>query len=421
MEQEEEDKDEFFDAESSFHETDNILKQKSLDSDKLKLLDLKNSHHVSSKIYQTSLHNRSRDPMTPVKAITMNFKYQSKKKIPLYDSIRLLQDIDLLDKQEFSQWILKFSPDSNYLSVSGTGKEIYIYNLTKKSILFMSPSPERILHGHESAVTSLSWSRDCKLISSANDGSVFMWEPTSEEHFKSYPHPEGVSSCKFFRSNPKYFVTVCKDKLMRVYDKDNPKPLGFYQLPMVSHCIDFNIDCNYLAVGLGKGEISLYVVKENFNLHYYNTIICRNRRGMFSNGRRVTGLSFITQDWLLVSTHDSRIRIIKYKEGVMIYKFKGHRNLTGGISADFYFDRNCVLSGSEDGRIYLWFLDKDIERNSKFESFEVRNRRSTEYSVFAPFKIEDEVRYRFSDGEISHVIFTIGAKDTLKIFLILSK
>ncbi|OMJ72675.1 hypothetical protein SteCoe_28808 [Stentor coeruleus] len=417
----EEEEEEFFDAESSFHECNTIENQKSLESGELKILELKNSHHVSSKVYQTSLFNRSREPMTPVKAITMNFKYQSKKKAPLYDSIRFLQDIDLIEKQEFSQWILKFSPDSNYLSISGTGREIYIYNLNKKSILFMSPSPEKILHGHQGGVTSLSWSRDCKLLSSAMDGSVFMWDPTKEEYLKHFPHPESVTSCKFFRFDSNHFVTVCKDKLMRVYDKENPKPLGFYQLSMNSNCIDFDMDSNYLAVGLGKGEISLYSVKENFNLRFYNNIICRNRRGMFSNGRRVTGLSFITKDWLLVSTHDSRIRIIVYKTGETISKFKGHRNLTAGISADYYFDRNCILSGSEDGRVYLWFLDKSLKKNSKFESFEVRNRRSTEYAVFAPIKIEDEVRYRFLDGEISHVVFTVGSKDTLKIFLILNK
>lgn len=76
MEQEEEEEVEFFDAESSFHESDKIIKQKSLDSGELKILDLKASHHVSSKAYQTSFFNRSREPITPVKAITMNLKFQ---------------------------------------------------------------------------------------------------------------------------------------------------------------------------------------------------------------------------------------------------------------------------------------------------------------------------------------------------------
>jgi hypothetical protein len=39
-------------------------------------------------------------------------------------------------------------------------------------------------------------------------------------------------------------------------------------------------------------------------------VTCKNRRGKFSNGRKVTGIDFLSANIAMISTNDSRIRFV---------------------------------------------------------------------------------------------------------------
>ena len=336
-----------------------------------------------------------------------------------FQNIKLLQEIDLLEKQYFATWIIKFSHDCCYLSITGTGGGIFIYNMAKVSKLFMSSSPEIILHGHKGIVTDLSWSREGNLISSSLDETVLLWKATIEQPICVYPHNMPVTACRFLINNPQFFITACKDNLLRLFHIDSAKPLGFYQVSMLVNCLEIEPEGHFLAVGLGKGEVWIYIIRDDCKLRLLNSVICRNKRGVYSNGRKVNSLNFIDSELLLVSTADSRIRVVKYKEGTTLHKFKGHKNFGSPIPVEYSFENNCIMTGSEDGKILFWKINSKIAKSNFYESIEVRNKRPAEYSVFAPNKIIDYVNSRYID-EVTLIIFTIGAKDTLKV-LFLSK
>lgn len=83
-------------------------------------------------------------------------------------------------------------------------------------------------------------------------------------------------------------------------------------------------------------------------------ISCRNRRGKFSSGRKVTGIEFLNLNVAMVSTNDSRIRFIDIRDGKVVFKIKGHKNETLPLRASLSEDLAHVVSGSEDGDVYVW-------------------------------------------------------------------
>jgi len=73
--------------------------------------------------------------------------------------------------------------------------------------------------------------------------------------------------------------------------------------------IQFSPDATNLLVGLYKGKCAVYSV-DSAKLVYVATVNCKNRHGTFSDGRKVTGINFINNSEALITTADSRLRII---------------------------------------------------------------------------------------------------------------
>lgn len=53
----------------------------------------------------------------------------------------------------------------------------------------------------------------------------------------------------------------------------------------------------------------------------------------------------------------------------VIYKYRGHENVSSQIGASLSTEADFILSGSEDCRVYLWRLDGKFQKKSFFSSF----------------------------------------------------
>lgn len=96
-------------------------------------------------------------------------------------------------------------------------------------------------------------------------------------------------------------------------------------------------------------------------MRYYTQVECRNRHGALKGGRKVTGLCYdksrsstVPSEQLLVTTNDSRIRLYQTDDYSMLCKYKGLTNDHMQIRASFSEDGNFVISGSENGNVYIW-------------------------------------------------------------------
>jgi hypothetical protein len=67
-----------------------------------------------------------------------------------------------------------------------------------------------------------------------------------------------------------------------------------------------------LIVGLVNGEVLIYDATQE-KLRPLKSLLCKNKRGKFHNGRKVTGIEFINSNYAMITTNDSRIRFISLK------------------------------------------------------------------------------------------------------------
>ena len=106
------------------------------------------------------------------------------------------------------------------------------------------------------------------------------------------------------------------------------------------------------AVGLTDGQVIFYY---SDGLRYFTQVECRNRYGKDKKGRKVTGISFIKKkkkQYMVVTTNDSRIRLISMDTFGIVAKLKGNENRSMQLQAALTSDQQYIACGSDDGKMY---------------------------------------------------------------------
>lgn len=75
---------------------------------------------------------------------------------------------------------------------------------------------------------------------------------------------------------------------------------------------------------------------------------------MRMKGKKLTHIQFIDNRYFLVTSNDSRIRLIDCTNWKQILKYKGYINKNYHIRSDYNFERDLILSASENGKLYIW-------------------------------------------------------------------
>lgn len=97
--------------------------------------------------------------------------------------------------------------------------------------------------------------------------------------------------------------------------------------------------------------------------------------GKFSFGKKITNIQFLNKNQALITTNDSRIRLVNIADGKVIYKYKGHKNEEFMIRAYSDEMKDLIISASEDGLCYVW--NKANKESGKMKNYH--------YEYFRPF------------------------------------
>jgi WD40 repeat protein len=154
-----------------------------------------------------------------------------------------------------------------------------------------------------------------------------------------------------------FFITACLD--LKVYIWNTKRSKDPFYIIYVNEIITkalFFPDGSKLCLGSIKGNIFIYNVKDNFSYSYSFHVRNKNKKG--SMKKKITDIKFIKKNEILVTTNDSRIRIININDGSVIQKFKGHKNMEGMLKCDFCENYEIIISPSEDKYVYLWNIEK---------------------------------------------------------------
>ncbi|GMH94275.1 hypothetical protein TrST_g13695 [Triparma strigata] len=274
--------------------------------------------------------------------------------------------------------------------------------------LFSGP-PIRTYSDHTADVISLSWSRTTFLLSASLDKTVRLWHISRSECLHLFQHSDFVTSVDFHPIEDRYFLSGGFDKKLRIWSIPDGRVKEWSQAPEMVTAARFTPNGLMVVAGLYHGQVYFYSTE---GMRYYTQVDAKNRHGSQSGGKKVTGLEFLRGgggsdrssylssrssrdsnsssastnsnfgrsssesssglssrtsalflEQLLITTNDSRLRLVGMDDYSQLMKYKGLTNWSMQISASFSESGQHIIAGSEDGKVYIWNTQK--QENSK--------------------------------------------------------
>lgn len=219
------------------------------------------------------------------------------------------------------------------------------------------------------------------------DRTARLWHVDRDLCLQVFPHEDFVTAVKFHPHDDRFFWSGSLDNEVRLwsilensvaYNKhlgDDVLITALEFAPDGLHCFvgGFN---GALFILETKGLFSVFQVeiKERSIVHSFNS---SNKNGnkitgikvfnnpLFEEGR---GKNAIEKYAVLVTTNDSKIRMITVAQKKLITRFRGLTNNSSSIVADSTEDQKYIISGSEDHYCYVWENNNSIINNKLKQS-----------------------------------------------------
>ncbi|CEI98788.1 hypothetical protein RMCBS344292_12888 [Rhizopus microsporus] len=274
-------------------------------------------------------------------------------------------------------WAISFSKDGKYMATGGQNCVINVWKVLRDldrsdnmSIQDISPHqpsikvfhdiPIRVYTGHKADVLDICWSKSNFLISGSMDKTVRLWHISQDICLCVFQHLDIVTSVKFHPKDDRFFLSGSMDSRLRLWSIPE-KRVAFWneiQNGNMITAVGFTIDGKTACAGASTGDVFFF---ETQGLKF-NTQILVKSAGQ-KHGKKVTGIEPMpnlpsSENRIIVTTNDSKIWMINIKDKSVMYKYKGLDNTTMQIRAKFSDDGRYIVSGSEDGRVYLWCTDQ---------------------------------------------------------------
>ena len=289
-------------------------------------------------------------------------------------------------------WVAKLSNSAEYLAVgSKSGVLTILEFLTEKNILsslktnglthalsIFNENPYKVYNAHQTDIIDLDWSpKNPKLIVTVSiDHNAILYDVTQTSPLRVYPH-NGIVSCVSFapldsKIEGDAFITGCFDKIIRVWSTtNNSAPISYVNVTELVTAIAFFPLGDFVVVGNNSGKCSVYSYESK--LVYSFSFNCRNKNGKYKHGRKITNIYFINCSDAVITTNDSRIRMINISTGNVIHKYKGLVNDDTIIRSSYDELSDSVISASDDGNVFIWKnnrmnFDKNNLKNYMYES-----------------------------------------------------
>ncbi|CDW78911.1 wd repeat-containing protein [Stylonychia lemnae] len=249
-------------------------------------------------------------------------------------------------------WVIKFRSDGLYMATGGKDGILRVWKCCQSSKELnqrqtINPVPIREYTSvHQSDIFDVNWSTKHLniILSASSDFNVLIYNINHEKPLKVLQHPD---------ISDNLLASGCFDKFVRVWDIKNKKVKDWQQTSCYITAIKYTNCGERLYVGLVNGDVVIYDSTQE-QLRPLRIVECKNKRGKFSKGRKVTSIDFLTVNIAMITNNDSRIRFIDARNGKQIYKIKAHKNESFPIKASISDDFSHVICGSEDGDLYLW-------------------------------------------------------------------
>ena len=250
---------------------------------------------------------------------------------------------------------------------------------------FINEIPYKTLSGHPNEILDLKWlqsnNNNIFLLSASLD-LVILWNLSRSNNFitRKYFHRQMISCLSVNQAHKNIFGTSCTDNIIRLWpisrtllglpkieknEGENAEKQLYVQEDIIS--FSFFREGNKTAVGTSKGKIFVYTIFPK--IKFEHKFECKN-----TFGKPIININFYSNSLCVVSSLDSRIRLVNINNGKIIQKYKGHLNETNKIKTNIDSGNDIIITGSENGYCYLWNIynkENDDIKNYNFEYFKI--------------------------------------------------
>ncbi|ODV77864.1 WD40 repeat-like protein [Suhomyces tanzawaensis NRRL Y-17324] len=273
------------------------------------------------------------------------------------------------------------SPTGHTKSKKCRGKNNKIYDAAP----VFHQKPYKILKGHTQSILTLDWSKNNFLLSGGMDRTVKLWHIEREECLQTFNHEDFVTCAKFHPNDDRFFLSGSLDNQVRLWSILESNIAYYKNLGdnILITALSVTPDGEFAIIGGFYGTV--FALEVN-GLHIRQRVDIKDRSivhpFLHKNGNKITGIKIYETllynekeetdplvKWAyLISTNDSKIRLVRLTQKKLVTRFKGHANNSSSINASITDDNRYILSASEDHWCYVWENNNSIINNKLKQS-----------------------------------------------------
>ena len=318
-------------------------------------------------------------------------------------NIKTLYELQNFEAENSAITSLKINSDGNFLALGFKSGKIKVYEIINylyqkfrsnyciknlnEYLNFINETPYKILSGHPNEILDLYWLisyNTNKFLLSSSLELVILWNLSKRNDFitRKFYHRQIITCLSLNNTYNNIFGTGCKDNIIRLWsisktllglpkqqqDKNNNinTPKQFYIKEDITIFNFFN-DGNKVAVGTMKGSVLIYLIFPD--IKFENKFECKN-----TFGKPIIDINFYNNLLCVISSMDSRIRLVNIKDGEIKQKYKGHQNEKNIIKTGLDLCNDIIIVGGENGYCYLYNIfnkENDSIKNYNYQYFKI--------------------------------------------------
>ena len=232
---------------------------------------------------------------------------------------------------------VSFSSDGKFIASGSLDSTVKLWEISTGKLI-------KDFKGHNSDVFSVSFSSDGKFIASGSyDHTVKLWEVSTGKLIKDFKgHNSDVFSVSF-SSDGKFIASGSYDHTVKLWEVSTGKLIKDFQGHNSSvSSVSFSSDGKFIASGSYDHTVKLWEVSTGK--------LIKDFQGQNSF---VNSVSFSSDGKFIASgSPDSTVKLWEVSTGKLIKDFQGHNSSVSSVS--FSSDGKFIASGSKDSTVKLW-------------------------------------------------------------------
>ncbi|ESN91953.1 hypothetical protein HELRODRAFT_90106 [Helobdella robusta] len=236
---------------------------------------------------------------------------------------------------------VRFNSDGEYCLTCGSDRTIKLWNPHKNIAL-----KTYVGHGNE-VLDAQSTCDNAQICSGGLDKSVILWDVATGKMLRKFRGHAAKVDCVSFNEDGAVIMSGSLDGSVQIWDTKSRKLEPIQTLDESKDGISSILGTDH----------EIFTASTDKHLRRYD-LRCGQMTSDFL-GAPVMCVS-LTMDGqcILTNTSDSTLRLLDKKSGELLNEYKGHTSVGYKIDSAVSSDDKQVLTGSEDGLIYIWDLIK---------------------------------------------------------------